>query len=38
MCEEARLRDPELQRLCQDIIASQQQEIDQMTALLRRDR
>lgn len=38
MCEEARLRTPELQRLCQNIIASQQQEIDQMTALLRQER
>lgn len=35
MCEEARLRDPELQRLCQSIISSQQREIDQMTAMLR---
>ena len=35
MCEEARLRDPQLQGLCQNIITSQQQEIDQMTALLR---
>ena len=38
MCEEARLRDPELQRLCQNIITSQQREIDQMTAMLRESR
>jgi len=35
MCEEAQLRDPALRRLCADIIASQQREIDQMTAMLR---
>ena len=35
MCEEARLRDPELRRLCQNIVTSQQQEIEQMTAKLR---
>ena len=34
MCEEAQLRDPELRRLCANIIASQQREIDQMTAML----
>jgi uncharacterized protein (DUF305 family) len=34
MCEEARLRDPELRKLCQQIVVSQQQEIDQMRAML----
>jgi uncharacterized protein (DUF305 family) len=38
MCEEARLRDPELRKLCQNIVVSQQQEIDQMTAMLRASR
>ena len=34
MCEENRLKDPELAKLCQDIIASQTQEIAQMKQLL----
>ena len=34
MCEENRLKDPELTKLCQDIIASQTQEIAQMKQLL----
>ncbi len=34
MCEENRLKDPELVKLCQDIIASQTQEIAQMKQLL----
>ena len=33
-CEENRLKDPELAKLCQDIIASQTQEIAQMKQLL----
>ena len=36
MCREASLRDPELKSLCQDIIRSQQQEIDQMKGMLAR--
>lgn len=35
MCEEARIDSPEIRKLCQDIIAGQQAEIDQMKALLR---
>jgi uncharacterized protein (DUF305 family) len=35
MCREASLQRPELRDLCQTIISSQQQEIAQMTALLR---
>lgn len=34
MCEENRLKDPELVKLCQDIITSQRQEIAQMKQLL----
>ena len=34
MCEENRLKDPELVKLCQDIITSQTQEIVQMKQLL----
>ena len=34
MCEENRLKDPELTRLCLDIITSQKQEIAQMKQLL----
>lgn len=34
MCERNRLRDPELQQLCRDIIASQRREIDLMQAKL----
>lgn len=34
MCEENRLKDPELAKLCQEIITSQKQEIAQMKQLL----
>ena len=34
MCEEANLQRAELRKLCQEIIASQQREIEQMTAML----
>lgn len=34
MCEQASLTDPEIQQLCQEIIANQQVEIDQMRSLL----
>ena len=34
MCREATIVDPELKALCQEIIAGQQREIDQMTAKL----
>ena len=36
MCREARLRDPEIIRLCDGIVRSQQQEIAQMEAILAR--
>ena len=36
MCREAKLRDPEIVRLCQGIVRSQSQEIAQMEAILRR--
>jgi uncharacterized protein (DUF305 family) len=36
MCEQAPISDPEIQTLCQTIISSQQQEIDQMKAILER--
>lgn len=36
MCREASLGDPEIKRLCQGIIRSQRQEIDQMKAILAR--
>lgn len=36
MCEESSLQDPEIRALCDSIIASQQQEIDQMEAILER--
>ena len=35
MCEEAPIRDPKIKQLCQEIISSQQREIDQMKAKLR---
>jgi uncharacterized protein (DUF305 family) len=35
MCREASISDPELKTLCQEIISSQQREIDQMTRKLR---
>jgi uncharacterized protein (DUF305 family) len=34
MCQEASLRDPTLLRLCDDIVKSQRQEIDQMKRML----
>ncbi len=36
MCRQATLTDPELVRLCDGIVRGQQQEIDQMKAILRR--
>ena len=36
MCEKAKITDPEIQELCANIIASQQQEIDQMNKILNR--
>lgn len=36
MCEQAALSDPEIQQLCQEIIQSQQQEINQMKSILDR--
>lgn len=36
MCRKAPVKDPELQRLCATIIKGQQQEIDQMNAMLAR--
>lgn len=36
MCEQSNLSDPEIQQLCQEIIEAQQQEIDQMNAILER--
>lgn len=36
MCNQAPIRDPELQQLCKTIISSQQTEIDQMKAALAR--
>ena len=38
MCQEADLTDPELVKLCDDIIKAQKQEIDQMKAILERSR
>ncbi len=38
MCREATLTDPELKSLCKTIIAGQQAEIDQMTAILNKER
>ncbi|CAG0964167.1 hypothetical protein ARNL5_01163 [Anaerolineae bacterium] len=35
MCERASLQDPEIRTLCENILSSQQAEIDQMTAKLR---
>jgi uncharacterized protein (DUF305 family) len=35
MCKENRLTDPELQKLCSDIISSQQREIDEMKSKLK---
>ena len=36
MCQQASLSDPEVIRLCQDIIKSQREEIDQMKSILAR--
>ena len=36
MCSKAQIRDPEIKRLCGNIIRSQTQEIDQMKVILRR--
>lgn len=36
MCQQASLQDLEIRGLCRTIVSSQQQEIDQMTAMLRR--
>lgn len=36
MCREANLRDPEIKRLCGEIIESQEREIDQMKQILAR--
>jgi len=36
MCEQATLEDPELKQLCEEIIAAQQAEIDQMKEILSR--
>lgn len=36
MCREAKLRDPEIRRLCGEIIRSQRQEIEQMKQILAR--
>jgi uncharacterized protein (DUF305 family) len=36
MCQEAKLQDPEVKRLCEGIIKSQRDEIDQMKAILQR--
>jgi uncharacterized protein (DUF305 family) len=36
MCREASIQDQEIRDLCRSIISSQQQEIDQMNAMLRR--
>lgn len=36
MCEQARISDAELKKLCEDIVKGQQQEIDQMKQILAR--
>lgn len=36
MCEQAKLHDPEIRTLCQNIIQSQKSEIDQMKTILQR--
>jgi uncharacterized protein (DUF305 family) len=36
MCEHASIQDREIQELCETIISSQQEEIDQMEAILQR--
>lgn len=37
MCHEAPIEDPEIEKLCEGIVASQSREIDQMKAMLERD-
>jgi uncharacterized protein (DUF305 family) len=34
MCKEANIKDPEIKKLCEEIVASQKREIDQMKAKL----
>ena len=34
MCEQAPITNPEIQQLCENILAGQQQEIDQMRGIL----
>ena len=36
MCERASIQDPEIKKLCREIISSQQKEIDQMKSMLAR--
>jgi hypothetical protein len=36
MCEKANISDPEVKQLCQNIITSQQEEVDQMRSILER--
>lgn len=36
MCKEANIKDPEIQKLCEEIRSSQQREIEQMKAILKR--
>lgn len=36
MCQQASIRDAEIQKLCGEIVSSQQREIDQMNAILKR--
>ena len=36
MCQQARLSDPQVVRLCGDIVKSQRQEIDEMKGILER--
>lgn len=36
MCQEADITDPEIKDLCQEIVSSQQKEIDQMKSILER--
>jgi uncharacterized protein (DUF305 family) len=36
MCQQSSISDPEIQQLCQEIIESQQQEIDQMKEIMER--
>jgi len=36
MCTQSELSDPQLQKLCSEIVKGQQQEIDEMHAILQR--